>query len=108
MNQEIQASIGSAVEALTSALNPKEIYLFGSHAKGTAVVGSDIDLLLVVEDGAGEKLSNTSRAYQATRNLPMAKDIIVEHESVFKRRSQWTNSIEREVINSGKLIYARS
>ena len=108
MTQEIQASIDSAVKALASALNPKQIYLFGSCAKGTAAADSDIDLLVVVEDGVGEKLSNTSRAYRATRGLPIAKDIIVDHESVFKKRSQWTSSIEREVLNSGKLVYGRS
>jgi predicted nucleotidyltransferase len=108
MTQEVQTSIDSAVKALVSALNPKQIYLFGSCAKGTAVAYSDIDLLVVVEDGVGEKLSNMSRAYRATRGLPIAKDIIVDHESVFNRRSQWSSSIEREVITSGKLIYGRS
>jgi predicted nucleotidyltransferase len=53
MTEELQSAVDSAVEALTSALNPKQIYLFGSCARGTAVDGSDIDLLVVVEDGSG-------------------------------------------------------
>jgi predicted nucleotidyltransferase len=105
MIKEIQSSIDLAVQELTLALNPKRIYLFGSCAKGTARVGSDIDLLIVVEDGKGDKLSNTTRAYRATRKLPVTKDIIVDHESVFTKRSQWMSSIEREVLETGKLIY---
>ena len=93
---------------MTQALNPKQIYLFGSCAKGTVRAGSDIDLLVVVEDGKGDKLTNTSKAYRATRKLPISKDIIVDHESVFKKRSQWLNSIEREVLDTGKLIYGDS
>jgi len=107
MAQDIQASIDSAVSALTSALHPKQIYLFGSQAEGRARHDSDIDLLVVVEDGFGEKLSNTTKAYRATRELPLAKDIIVDHESVFKRRSQWDSSIERKVLETGKIVYAR-
>jgi predicted nucleotidyltransferase len=105
MTKEIQSSIDLAVQELTLALNPKQIYLFGSYAKGTASVGSDIDLLVVVEDGHGDKLSNTTKAYRATRMLPVAKDIIVDHESVFKKRSKWLSSIEREVVDTGKLVY---
>ena len=105
MTKEIQSSIDLAVQELIRALHPKQIYLFGSCARGTARVGSDIDLLVVVEDGNGDKLSNTTKAYRATRKLPVAKDIIVDHESVFKKHSQWQSSIEREVVDTGKLIY---
>lgn len=108
MTEELQSAVDSAVEALTSALNPKQIYLFGSCARGTAIDGSDIDLLVVVEDGSGDKLSNTSKAYRATRQLNVSKDIIVDQESVFKKRARWVSSIEREVMESGKLVYGRS
>jgi len=108
MTKELQSSVESAVKALAAALNPKQIYLFGSCARGTATAGSDIDLLVVVEDGSGDKLSNTTKAYRATRQLPVSKDIIVDHESVFKKRSQWLSSIEREVLDTGKLIYGHS
>ena len=60
MTAELQSSIDLAVQELTQALNPKQIYLFGSCAKGTVRAGSDIDLLVVVEDGKGDKLTNTS------------------------------------------------
>ena len=108
MTEELQSAVDSAVEALTSALNPKQIYLFGSCARGTAIDGSDIDLLVVVEDGSGDKLSNTSKAYRATRQLNVSKDIIVDQESVFKKRARWVSSIEREVMEAGKLVYGRS
>lgn len=108
MTDKHKLAVESAVEALAKALQPKQIYLFGSCAKGTAAAGSDLDLLVVVEDGSGDKLYNTSKAYRATRQLPVSKDIIVDQESVFKKRASWGSSIEREVIQTGKLIYGRS
>lgn len=107
MTKELQFSVDRAVQALAAALKPKQIYLFGSCARGTGKAGSDIDLLVVVEDGFGDKLSNTRRAYPATRKLPVSKDIIVDQESVFRKRARWTSSIEREVLESGTLVYGR-
>jgi predicted nucleotidyltransferase len=108
MTKELQSSIDSAVAALTKALKPKQIYLFGSCARGTATEDSDIDLLVVVDDQMEDKLLNTSAAYRATRGLNFSKDIIVDQESVFQKRASWASSIEREVVESGKLVYGRS
>ena len=107
MTNELQSSVECAVKALATALNPKQIYLFGSCAKGTAAIGSDIDLMVVVEDGFGDKLSNTTKAYRATRQLTVSKDIIVDQERVFKKRARWVSSIEREVMETGTLVYGR-
>jgi len=108
MTLELQSAVDKAVASLTAALNPRQIYLFGSCARGTEHTESDIDLFVVVDDGVGDKLSNTRKAYRATRELPVAKDIIVDEVSVFEKRAQWTSSIESEVLENGKLLYGRS
>ncbi len=98
-------SILDAVGKLEEALHPTRIYLFGSCAAGTQDSSSDIDLLVVVPDDSEDRLVKTQKAYRATRGLPVARDIIVDHESVFEKRSKWVASIEREVLDNGKLIY---
>jgi len=108
MNVRVQSSIDQAVKSLVQALNPSQVYLFGSCATGKFTEGSDIDLLVVVPDEAGNKLANTKRAYQVTSDLAYPKDIIVDCESVFLKRSKWVSSIEREVLKTGKLVYGRS
>ena len=108
MNTPHQSSIDQAVKGLVQALKPTQVYLFGSCAKGKFSEGSDIDFLVVVPDELGDKLTNTRKAYQATGELPYPKDIIVDCESVFQKRSKWVSSIEREVLETGKLVYARS
>lgn len=108
MNSRLESSINKAVKNLVVALQPSRVYLFGSCAKGSVTPPSDIDLLVVVPDGVGDKLSNTREAYMATRDIPFAKDIIVDHESIFNKRSKWVSSIEREVLESGRQVYGRS
>ena len=108
MDKRIQSSIDQAVENLVRDLKPKRVYLFGSCAIGEFRHGSDIDLLVVVPDEDGDKLANTRKAYRATREIPLPKDIIVDQESVFEKRARWTSSIEREVLETGKLVYGGS
>ncbi len=108
MDKNIQSSIDQAVENLVRDLKPKRVYLFGSCAIGEFRHGSDIDLLVVVPDEDGDKLANTRKAYRATREIPLPKDIIVDQESVFEKRARWTSSIEREVLETGKLVYGGS
>lgn len=108
MNTQLQSSIDQAVISLVQVLKPRQVYLFGSCASGRFTDGSDIDLLVVVPDDAGDKLANTRKAYQATSDLPYPKDIIVDCESIFQKRSKWVSSIEREVLETGKLVYGRS
>lgn len=105
MDPELQSSINLAVERLVEALKPERVYLFGSCAHGVPGPTSDVDLLVVVADEADDVIENTRRAYKATRHLPRAKDIIVDRSSVFRKRAAWASSIEREVVEKGKLLY---
>jgi len=107
MEIEWEKTVEDAVRELTQALNPNRIYLFGSCARGEQRSSSDLDLLVVVPDDSENKLLKTQKAYRVTRGLNVPKDIIVDHESVFRKRSNWISSIESEAVKTGKLIYAR-
>lgn len=96
------------VRRLRGALRPRAIYLFGSQATGAATEDeSDVDLCIVVHDDDEDVYQKSVRAYRVLRDLDFPKDLIVRHESSFKERATWLNSIEREVATSGKLIYRR-
>lgn len=57
-----QGSLIRCLEAMNQVLPLREVYLFGSHARGEARADSDVDLCLVA-DGAGEQI----RAAQTCR-----------------------------------------
>ena len=97
--------IDEAVERLRRELKPVGIYVFGSRARGSARADSDLDLFVVVPDGFGDKISNTRAAYRATRGLPVSRDIVVDEEHTFLARQNWSSSLEREVLENGRLVY---
>jgi predicted nucleotidyltransferase len=105
VDKSLQSAIDQTVQKLVRELKPKQVYLFGSTCHDRANADSDIDLLVVVADSVGNKITNTQRAYRATRDIPRAKDIIVDHESTFKKRAGWVSSVEREVLDTGRLVY---
>lgn len=98
----------SIVDRLRAELNPIKIYLFGSQATGLANEdASDIDLCIVVPDDGEHPIQKAARAYRSLRGLGMPKDILVRSQSQFEERVQWINSMEKEVMETGRLLFAK-
>lgn len=98
----------SIVDRLRTELNPIKIYLFGSQATGRATEdASDIDLCIVVQDDGEHPIKKAVRAYRSLRGLGVPKDILVRSQSQFEERAHWINSLEKEVVETGKLLYAK-
>jgi len=93
------------VQRLVNALHPEKIYLFGSYAYGQPNDDSDVDLLIVVNDSDLPIRMKTVESYRALRGLLVPAEIKVVAQTVFEKRSQWLNSIERVVAEKGKLLY---
>jgi len=96
--KEIQALIIDSVPAL-------QIYLFGSHAKGTQQPDSDYDLYVVIPDNSIRPLEATrriSRALRPIRKRPI--DVLVSSESRFNKFKN-LHSIEKEVLDTGVKLY---
>ena len=56
MNDYVRAEIDNAVRIITQSVNPRKIYLFGSHASDTATQDSDIDLCVIAPLGGMRKI----------------------------------------------------
>ena len=96
--EEIQSLILASVPAL-------QIYLFGSHAKGTQQADSDYDLYVVIPDDSIRPLDATrkiSMALRSARKRPI--DVLVGSESKFNKFKD-VYSIEKEVLNTGVKLY---
>jgi len=83
----------------------QQLYLFGSHAKGTPQTNSDYDFYVVIPDGSLRPLDAArmiSTALRSARKRPI--DMLVGSESKFNRYKN-VYSIEKEVFNTGVKLY---
>jgi predicted nucleotidyltransferase len=98
--------LSEIVERLRVALAPSAIYLFGSQAYGNPHPGSDIDLLVVVQDDQRTAYERDADAYRALMGIDFPVDVQVYTRSEFESRAKLPVSFERTVLEKGKSIYA--
>jgi predicted nucleotidyltransferase len=98
--------LSDIVRRLVETLRPLEIYLFGSHARGTAHQHSDLDLMVVVPDNAGDRHDLAGRAYLALVGLRIPIDVVIEHRQDVSRWAPVKFSLPYEATQKGKRIYA--
>ena len=55
--------------AVRGIIDAKAIFLYGSHAKGTATKDSDIDIAVVVDEVPGDYLTVVSKLWSLTRKV---------------------------------------
>jgi predicted nucleotidyltransferase len=97
----------SLLRQIVATYNPRRVILFGSHARGEAGPGSDLDLMVVLDDDAPAELRHWSKKFEARRDYDGAVDILTCRDSTLqeKARSPW--SFAASVLNEGITIYER-
>jgi predicted nucleotidyltransferase len=91
-------------ERILSVTKPKQIILFGSQARGTAMAESDYDIL-VVEDVVKDKLDETFRIRKALRPLRISKDVIVVSTKHFEEFKQIPSTLMQTISEEGITLY---
>jgi Predicted nucleotidyltransferases len=77
LKQEI---LDDLVQRIVQAVHPRRIILFGSAARGQMGPHSDLDVLVVMPDGAHRR-QTARRIYRVLSGLGVSKDIVVVTES---------------------------
>ncbi len=100
-------AIDEMVRRIVDRFDPERIILFGSHASGTAVEDSDIDIMVImpVEGSRREKANEIDRAL-ADRTVPL--DVIVVTPDEYRRRKGLRGSIVHEADTGGRVVYERA
>ena len=101
------AALDFLVGRLASALDPRQIWLFGSRARGDARPDSDFDLMVVFGDAEGERGRNYRRAFAPAMGSGLAVDVVPCLESEFAAGRGYVNTIANEVALEGRLLYSR-
>lgn len=101
-----EQAIQEMVQRLIDHFDPDQIILFGSHARGTAGPGSDVDLLVVMPV-TGSRREKRVEMRVALHDIPVAKDILLATPEELQRDKDLVGTIIRPALREGKVLYAR-
>jgi len=85
--------------------HPEKVILFGSQAEGTTHADSDVDILVIMP--ARNQLDQALKIEQSC-NPPFPLDILVRTPRNFERRLKEGDSLLREVMAKGKVLYEKN
>jgi predicted nucleotidyltransferase len=89
---------------IVAAVNPVKVILFGSRARGTDHLGSDIDLLVIERDPVSAR-QEAVRLRRLLRDLEIPIDIIVVGQSFAERYGDIPGSVLYPALREGKVLY---
>ncbi len=99
--------IEEIVRRIVERFDPERIILFGSHARGTARPGSDVDLLVVKQvDGSRRQLA--TEIDLSLWGLPVPADVIVVTPEEYERDREQIGTIVHAAHAEGRVLYERN
>ena len=101
-----EQALAELVRRLSAALNPRAIYLFGSHAYGAPHESSDVDVLVVLPSADFSTWDVAKRAYGAADGTGLPVEFHFTWQERFEQSSAARGSFEAEIRAKGRLLYA--
>ena len=102
----------SLVHSSLQNLNINKVILFGSYAKGTQSVDSDLDLLVITNDdfvfgSFAQKMEVKLKIANALGSLRKFVDIdlIVHTKPMYNQFIQLNSGFKKEILENGTVIY---
>jgi predicted nucleotidyltransferase len=97
-------SIESLVQNIVETVHPLKIILFGSYARGTENQESDIDVLVVMPEGAHCRRT-AQLLYRQIKRIGIPFDILVTTPSTLEKHKDNIGLIYRAILKEGREIY---
>ena len=102
----IDDTLSVMTERIVSGFQPERIILFGSYARGDANEQSDIDLLVVMQNGT-DRRQTAIAIKEALHDVCVPKDVIVTTPDLITRHGHLVGTILRPALREGRELYAR-
>jgi predicted nucleotidyltransferase len=96
--------VEDTIGRILSVVSPKQVFLFGSAARGDLHENSDIDLLVVVPSGTHRR-KTAQTIYRNLVGVDFAADIVVVIEEDVEKYRDAHGWVIREALAEGKLVY---
>ena len=98
------------VAAIVEEVDPEQVILFGSRARGDAGVDSDVDLVVVEAEPFGpgrDRRAEAVRLWRALAGLEVAADILVYSRDEVEYWRGSLNHVLARALREGKVLYER-
>ena len=108
--QVTDALIDRMVQAIVDAVDPEQIILFGSRARGEARADSDVDLIVIEAEPFGpnrSRLAEERRLYRTLAGLRVSKDILVYSRDEVEYWRDSLNYVLARALREGRVLYER-
>lgn len=105
MVAEVETVLQEMTRRLVAEFQPRQIYLFGSHAWGQPHEDSDVDPFVIVPESDQSPLERGLKARRCLRDLRVPKDILVETQAEVDWASRVYASLEAEILERGVRLY---
>ena len=100
-----EEKVQAAVQRIIEIAKPISIILFGSYVWKKIGPDSDLDILIVVDDGVENCRAESVRIRRELRNISMAFDILVIRQSDLDRVADVPGLIYETVLKEGEIVY---
>lgn len=101
----LEQIVQQSVNRIVAVAAPKQVFLFGSAARGDQHANSDIDLLVVVPNGTHRR-QTAQRIYRNLIGLGYAADIVVVTEDDVEKYRDVDGYVIRPALTEGRMVYA--
>jgi predicted nucleotidyltransferase len=95
------------VRQIVEKVDPVEIYLFGSRARGDARPDSDYDLMIVVRDDFPADQATPSKAFELISGRCIPMDAAMVRAGRFADRARRIGTLSYQVAREGLRLYGR-
>ncbi len=100
-----EQTLQEVVKRIVAAAQPSRVILFGSHGRGDADAGSDLDLM-VIEPQVVDKYREMIRLRKAVGHIGVGVDVLVYSEAEMEERRDWCTSPIYWALREGRMLYA--
>ena len=104
------ALLDRMIRTIVDEVDPEQVVLFGSRARGDARPDSDIDLLIIESQPFGDGRSSHAESVRLDRALaatPVATDLLVYSREEIERWRGSLNHVAARALREGRVLYTR-
>lgn len=108
--QVTDSLLSDMVRAIVAEVDPEQVILFGSRARGDAREDSDVDLLVIESTPFGNGRSRRQEAvrlWRAVSGLGVTKDILVYSRDEVEYWRDSLNHVLARALREGRVLYER-